>query len=196
MRISAFSLIELLTVIAIIAILAALLFPVFAAAKVSAKGAAAMEYLRQNYSAIQLYQGESSGLPRGISDSTFLQLEKTGEHYGAPIDDKLPRVRVADLLLPFVKDARIFRSPRAPKFPRLDARFGKNYFGWGWNEQRAVFGDGPNFDPAKATLMREFVDYESPLSGDGRTACLFDSGSVRMTGRMECLAGFRDLAVE
>jgi prepilin-type N-terminal cleavage/methylation domain-containing protein len=55
----AFTLIELLVVIAIIAILAAILFPVFAQAKVAAKGAAALSDVKQQTLAIIMYAGDA-----------------------------------------------------------------------------------------------------------------------------------------
>jgi prepilin-type N-terminal cleavage/methylation domain-containing protein len=51
----AFTLIELLVVIAIIAILAAILFPVFAQAKVAAKGAASLSNIKQHMTAWFMY---------------------------------------------------------------------------------------------------------------------------------------------
>ena len=54
----AFTLIELLVVIAIIAILAAILFPVFAQAKVAAKGAASLSNAKQETLAAIMYAGD------------------------------------------------------------------------------------------------------------------------------------------
>jgi prepilin-type N-terminal cleavage/methylation domain-containing protein len=54
-RQSGFTLIELLVVIAIIAILAAILFPVFAQARKSARGAASISNIRQTSLGIQMY---------------------------------------------------------------------------------------------------------------------------------------------
>ncbi|MFW5697319.1 MAG: prepilin-type N-terminal cleavage/methylation domain-containing protein, partial [Fimbriimonadaceae bacterium] len=57
-RSKAFTLIELLVVIAIIAILAAILFPVFAQAKVAAKGAASLSNMKQQAIAQQMYAND------------------------------------------------------------------------------------------------------------------------------------------
>lgn len=54
----AFTLIELLVVIAIIAILAAILFPVFAQAKVAAKGAASLSNNKQIALGVQMYAAD------------------------------------------------------------------------------------------------------------------------------------------
>ena len=54
-----FTLIELLVVIAIIAILAAILFPVFAQAKAAAKKTAALSNVKQNATAVLIYNGDS-----------------------------------------------------------------------------------------------------------------------------------------
>lgn len=58
-RTKAFTLIELLVVIAIIAILAAILFPVFAQAKAAAKKSATLSNLKQNATAVALYQSDN-----------------------------------------------------------------------------------------------------------------------------------------
>ena len=58
MQRKAFTLIELLVVIAIIAILAAILFPVFAQAKLAAKGAASESNIKQQSLAILMYSND------------------------------------------------------------------------------------------------------------------------------------------
>ena len=58
-RSKAFTLVELLVVIAIIAVLAALLFPVFAAAKGSAKKTSALSNVDQIGKAVHLYLGDN-----------------------------------------------------------------------------------------------------------------------------------------
>jgi prepilin-type N-terminal cleavage/methylation domain-containing protein len=196
MKSKAFTIVELLVVIVIISILAALLFPVLTQAKLSAKGSATIEYLRQNFLAIEMYQAGSDLLPRGLSDTSLYSLKKDGELYDKARDAELARVRVADLLIPYVKDRRIFRSARSPEVPALRAMFGNDYFGWRWDDARAMFGPGPSYNPSSATSMMEFLDYEAPGVGTGLTACLYESGAAKMTPRLDCLAGIRDLAFE
>jgi prepilin-type N-terminal cleavage/methylation domain-containing protein len=55
---SAFTLIELLVVIAIIAILAAILFPVFAQAKLAAKGTASLSNTKQQSLGVIMYTND------------------------------------------------------------------------------------------------------------------------------------------
>lgn len=57
-----FTLIELLVVIAIIAILAAILFPVFAQAKAAAKKSATLSNLKQNATAVAIYQSDADDM--------------------------------------------------------------------------------------------------------------------------------------
>jgi prepilin-type N-terminal cleavage/methylation domain-containing protein/prepilin-type processing-associated H-X9-DG protein len=98
----AFTLIELLVVIAIIAILAAILFPVFAQAKVSAKGAASISNAKQVGTALLIYSTDYDDFPpiaaNGDADAPFLLL-------GAPYKPW------AYLLLPYCRSGRIFQDP-------------------------------------------------------------------------------------
>lgn len=69
MKNKAFTLIELLVVIAIIAILAAILFPVFAQAKVAAKGAASLSNDKQIELAGIMYSGDTDDV--AVPDETW-----------------------------------------------------------------------------------------------------------------------------
>ena len=106
----AFTLIELLVVIAIIAILAAILFPVFAQAKAAAKKTAALSNIKQNATAVLLYNGDS--------DDTFAQ--------SAYCSNITPEGRVTggsgcqlhsiyDAIMPYTKNRDIFLDPADPK---------------------------------------------------------------------------------
>src|ERR1035437_8692208 len=87
-----FTLIELLVVIAIIAILAAILFPVFTAAKLTAKKAACGGNMRQICSAWTMYTDDNQGLCPSLCSFT-------------------PPSSWEDELLPYVHNAGVFGCP-------------------------------------------------------------------------------------
>jgi len=95
----AFTLIELLVVIAIIAILAAILFPVFAQAKVAAKGTAALSNAKQSTLASIMYSGDNDDMQVLFA----IQNDTT-----APADNHRPW---SVLMLPYMKSANIFQDP-------------------------------------------------------------------------------------
>ena len=98
----AFTLIELLVVIAIIAILAAILFPVFAQAKIAAKGAAAISNSKQIGMGGGLYSGDFDDVEvlNGNTESNApWKLETT------------PYNSWGLLLQPYAKNASIFQDP-------------------------------------------------------------------------------------
>jgi prepilin-type N-terminal cleavage/methylation domain-containing protein len=68
-RSSAFTLIELLVVIAIIAVLAAILFPVFAAARASARRTVCISNLRQIGLGLHMYYQDYDSLPYYLSNT-------------------------------------------------------------------------------------------------------------------------------
>ncbi len=95
----AFTLIELLVVIAIIAILAAILFPVFAAAKESAKATAGLAQMRQLSLSVMIYTTDH--------DETFVP----STNYATPQSDPT-RIWTA-AVYPYVKNRQIFVAPGA-----------------------------------------------------------------------------------
>lgn len=102
MRPRAFTLIELLVVIAIISILAAILFPVFAQAKVAAKGAASLSNVRQIGTAHMLYAADydDMAVTVGLLDT------------GAPLSvQSTPHYSWAGLLMPYLKSKEMFQDP-------------------------------------------------------------------------------------
>ena len=99
-RRSAFTLIELLVVIAIIAILAAILFPVFAAAKESAKLTVTMSNMNQIGKAVHLYLGDN--------DDIFFKIR---HDYKDPLT---PLRSWKHSLHPFVKSEAVWKDPTNP----------------------------------------------------------------------------------
>jgi prepilin-type N-terminal cleavage/methylation domain-containing protein len=81
MRRHAFTLIELLVVIAIIAILAAILFPVFAQAKVAAKGAASISNAKQHILSWHMYADDYDDIAVPMCNSTPSPLLFDGMDY-------------------------------------------------------------------------------------------------------------------
>jgi prepilin-type N-terminal cleavage/methylation domain-containing protein/prepilin-type processing-associated H-X9-DG protein len=108
-RRSAFTLIELLVVIAIIAILAAILFPVFAQAKAAAKKTAAISNLKQNATAVLMYNSDSDG--------TFAQSAYClGTPNGVVVPGSGAEVfSIYDAILPYTKNKDIYNDPAEPK---------------------------------------------------------------------------------
>jgi prepilin-type N-terminal cleavage/methylation domain-containing protein len=97
---SAFTLIELLVVIAIIAILAAILFPVFAAAKESAKKTAELSNARQVGIAVMMYLGDyDDTYPIFYAYNSIPPAGQPG-HKGTEV-----------LLYPYCKNEDVFASP-------------------------------------------------------------------------------------
>ncbi len=105
----AFTLIELLVVIAIIAILAAILFPVFAQAKVAAKGAASISNDKQITTAEMIYQGDFDDYPVLVSNNDADAPLVLGGYF--------PYKPWAYLLLPYMKNGDILQDPLTNKEP-------------------------------------------------------------------------------
>lgn len=103
-----FTLIELLVVIAIIAILAAILFPVFSAAKASAKRAACLSNLKQVGIGFQLYLVDSDDL---MPDRRDLKTSLGFRPWTSwPPSD--PRAGWAEVLLnPYLKNREVWSCP-------------------------------------------------------------------------------------
>ena len=103
----AFTLIELLVVIAIIAILAAILFPVFAKAKEAAKKTAALSNVKQNATAVIMYNTDHDG--------NFAMVAYMANGNGTIPGTGNQVVSVFDAIIPYTKNKDIFTSPGEPK---------------------------------------------------------------------------------
>jgi prepilin-type N-terminal cleavage/methylation domain-containing protein len=105
MKRRAFTLIELLVVIAIIAILAAILFPVFSQAREKARQASDLSNMRQlGLATLQYNQDHDEVFCPGVSNIGWW-----GWGWGM---DPGPLVYWPALLLPYVRNAQIFVSPK------------------------------------------------------------------------------------
>ena len=195
---AAATLVEMLTVLAIIVVLAAISFPVYSQITAHARHSATLSALHQNYLAIQLYQDRetTSVLPYALTDTSIYTIRTRGELWGSEFELKSEPPRLADLLQPFLRDRGALRSHRAPRVSALAEMFGQDYFGWRYDEQRAILGTGPQYSPDTAVWMNEYVDYDQPMNGNGRIGCLFETGSTKMVPRLDCLSGMRDRALE
>lgn len=127
-----FTLIELLVVIAIIAILAAILFPVFAQAKVAAKGTASLSNLKQIAIANLLYNADHNDYFSPAS----------GNAVGGPLGiGGVPFTTWVWNVYPYIKTAEIMTDPMAPPLSQgpsaawtppivamMEATYGYNYY--------------------------------------------------------------------
>lgn len=127
MKRNAFTLIELLVVIAIIAILAAILFPVFAQAKVAAKGAASLSNVKQTGLAVILYENDY--------DDT-VPIDQTWGDRNSPLwfgtAGSEWRIWSWDIL-PYMKTAALLQDPLTANEP-VNAGWGNN-LSWGYAPQ-------------------------------------------------------------
>lgn len=98
----AFTLIELLVVIAIIAILAAILFPVFAQAREAARKSSCQSNFKQLSTSMMMYRQDydEKPVPGNLGNYT--------NKYG-----QTARVWWQGLIMPYVKNARVFTCPSA-----------------------------------------------------------------------------------
>jgi len=114
-----FTLIELLVVIAIIAILAAILFPVFTAAKLTAKKAACVSNMRQICSAWTMYTDDSQGHCPSLCNKTPGSWASWEQE-----------------LLPYIHNAAVFGCPATTIVPASPIELQWQFGGWlsyGWN---------------------------------------------------------------
>lgn len=123
----AFTLIELLVVIAIIAILAAILFPVFAAAKQSAKRTSCLSNVTQIGKATVMYLGDYDDLMPWVPDAELQMtppVNSGGKKYCA-MGSFMP------LIFPYSKNTQIWLSPANSLFKDGDWR---SHFASPWRE--------------------------------------------------------------
>jgi len=124
MKNRAFTLIELLVVIAIIAILAAILFPVFAQAKMAAKKSTDLSNQKQIGTAMAIYLGDNDD----VFPSSYYYRNDTGNAGTAPL---CGYVHWSGVIMPYVKNLQIFRSPGDKSNGMAPTNFAGDNDGWG-----------------------------------------------------------------
>ncbi|MER3496439.1 MAG: hypothetical protein C4320_06415 [Armatimonadota bacterium] len=141
-----FTLIELLVVIAIIAILAAILFPVFSAAKLSAKKTKSLAQMRQLAAGVMMYAGDA--------DDFFVPASNRSD----PMRD--PTIW-PPLLNPYIKNEELFVAYGS------DGKFAST-----WNERRNQsigYSDATGVDPTSVAV----AGAAAPGTEGYRTAAAF-----------------------
>lgn len=119
MRRKAFTLIELLVVIAIIAILSAILFPVFAKAKEAAKKTADLSNVKQIGTSLAIYLADH--------DDTYM----SAYFYNNDLDSTGGYTQWSGMIMPYVKNLDIFKSPLDPTGGLAPTNFINNNGGYG-----------------------------------------------------------------
>jgi prepilin-type N-terminal cleavage/methylation domain-containing protein/prepilin-type processing-associated H-X9-DG protein len=147
---SGFTLIELLVVIAIIAILAAILFPVFAQAKLAAKGAASVNTFKQLTTGYLLYASDTDDrvVPAAVWNSGSDPINVVG---GATTSTW------AWLLQPYLKSADMVIDPLGP--PKLRTNFPESVtsstrLSIGYNQTYLSYFDGTG-SPCQAISLTQ-----------------------------------------
>ena len=124
----AFTLIELLVVIAIIAVLASILFPVFAQAKLAAKGAASISNAAQIGMAHSLYTNDSDDVAvlngNTDADAPFSLKSLTGSGASTPYKSW------GYLMQPYMKNFSVFQDPLTQGEPTAKETLGDRILGY------------------------------------------------------------------
>lgn len=178
----AFTLIELLVVIAIIAILAAILFPVFAQAKEAAKKTSCLSNLKQNATAVLLYNNDYDD---SFAQSIYGVTTVAGDPFPGLVHPGTGQVVFSffDALLPYTKNLDIYTCPSAPKAIQWKALLGA--VGLQTPTGGIVnAGFAPNFalfeDPAVAPTLGDAdgVVNQSGVPNSANTVMFYDAKNV------------------
>ncbi len=181
-RTKAFTLIELLVVIAIIAILAAILFPVFAQAKAAAKKSATLSNLKQNATAVALYQADADDT---FSQSAYLVPTTLGLEVYSVYDAHMPYTKNRDIILDVAE-------PKAIDWPAFLTAAGglKPFYNGATSVANATYiqfaGVVPNFavfeDPSLGAIQDDNVVSATAMDLPAETI-MFATGQAVLPGR-------------
>jgi len=159
-----FTLIELLVVIAIIALLAAILFPVFAQAKIAAKGTASLSNIRQIGTSMMIYSGDYDDravIVGRMEDPSPVHVLGFGM-YAWP-----------SLLQPYIKNAAIFQDPLTSTEGSFDGASPPQSWLWLTQFGYAYTVHSPWFGPSNQ-------EYAQPVSN---TSIQFPPETVMLTSK-------------
>lgn len=148
-----FTLIELLVVIAIIAVLAAILFPVFAAAKASAKRTEALSNISQIGKATHMYLAD-------YDDKLPFHFPSMTEWPGYNVIVLTIGGRFTETFAPYIKDPRVWYSP-------ADRLSNKSLSSFAFNEQLAYAWSMSSIPrPSEAIYLTDRTDVGSGPAPD------------------------------
>ena len=161
-----FTLIELLVVIAIIAILAAILFPVFAAAKASAKGITCLSNQKQIGTGFVLY---TSDWDDRMPDARDLKIS-IGYRPWASWPPSDPRAGWAEIVLdPYLKNKDIWSCPSIKDTPLGDAVQVKQnksrYWMWRFDRVSEPVGIEEFWGKSPEQAVDDLITANNPING-------------------------------
>lgn len=196
-----FTLVELLTVIVILALLAVLLFPVFAQARMSSKGAACLVNMKGIGTAIELYRGDAEGYYPYAADA-YRKIRP-----GTDDEDLAEMVAFPEVMLPYTGSREVHRCPGDfgdfgnPKVPGTLYEFaGDSYH---YHDEIPLAGQNESiFALSTSSLIREMYGSDIILlndhlpfwHGDRSTDfykfnALYCDGHARSIGQLDYLKG-------
>ena len=172
-----FTLVELLVVIAIIGVLAAILFPVFGAAKNSAKRAQCASNLRQLAAAVMMYADENNG--RYVPAASDIFTGNLHRWHGARQDLYSPFVFTQSPLWSYMgRCERLKICPSVQSPPRSDptVNFEPGCGGYGYNQ---VYVGGTYYKYGYSPRAARVASTVSDICRPSKTVMFTDAGMAR-----------------
>ena len=187
-----FSLTELMVVITILSILAAILFPVFNAAKKSAKSTSAASKQIQIVKSLWLYAADDNDcLPTAASNSMSFDINN-GIAPGSPYDKFTSMQPITTPLYPYTKSREIFQLVGCGAVTDIRLKASCE-FAFRYDDIAGIFGASTGLRPNSswAIIADAKPDNESDPS-NGLINCTFLDSHSKKFPRLECLSMFTD----